>query len=132
MSVFVDTSAFLAVMDADERNHRSAKMLWHRLLSSGESLVSTNYVLLETSAVIQHRFGFGAAREFEGAVVPILSVQWVGEEVHRAAVNSLLVSARRKLGLVDCVSFEVMRRLGIQKVFAFDPHFKEQGFTVVP
>ncbi|MEI6809693.1 MAG: hypothetical protein WCN95_13310, partial [bacterium] len=33
---------------------------------------------------------------------------------------------------VDCVSFEVMRRLGLRNVFAFDNHFAEQGFLVRP
>jgi predicted nucleic acid-binding protein len=33
---------------------------------------------------------------------------------------------------VDCVSFEVMRRLGIRRAFTLDEHFREQGFEVVP
>jgi predicted nucleic acid-binding protein len=34
--------------------------------------------------------------------------------------------------LLDCVSFEVMRNSGAKTVFAFDLHFKEQGFSLVP
>ena len=33
---------------------------------------------------------------------------------------------------VDCVSFSVMRRLGVRDAFAFDAHFGEQGFTCLP
>jgi uncharacterized protein len=43
----------------------------------------------------------------------------------------VLAAARRNLSLVDCVSFELMRRLGIRRVFCFDPHFAEQGFELV-
>jgi predicted nucleic acid-binding protein len=43
-----------------------------------------------------------------------------------------LTSARRRLSLVDCTSFEVMRRLGITSAFAIDRHFVEQGFEVLP
>ena len=38
----------------------------------------------------------------------------------------------RQLSLVDCTSFVVMRQIGIDDVFAFDRHFAEQGFTVLP
>lgn len=31
-----------------------------------------------------------------------------------------------------CVSFEVMRALGVKAVLTFDPHFREQGFAVSP
>ena len=33
---------------------------------------------------------------------------------------------------VNCVSFEIMRQRGLRRVFAFDKHFEEQGFDVVP
>lgn len=44
----------------------------------------------------------------------------------------MLAANRRNLSLVDCVSFEVMRDLGVKDVFAFDPHFREHGFTCIP
>jgi predicted nucleic acid-binding protein len=34
--------------------------------------------------------------------------------------------------LVDWTSFLVMRRLGIDRAFTFDPDFTAQGFRVVP
>ena len=40
----------------------------------------------------------------------------------------LLAEGRRKLSLVDCVSFELMRDKGRHTGFAFDAHFNEQGF----
>ena len=43
----------------------------------------------------------------------------------------MLTAARRRLSLVDCVSFDVMRRLGLNRVFCFDQHFEEQGFDIV-
>ncbi|MDP2857839.1 MAG: VapC toxin family PIN domain ribonuclease, partial [Bacillota bacterium] len=45
---------------------------------------------------------------------------------------ALLTAGRRNLSLVDCVSFDVMRRLGMEKAFAFDAHFAEQGFQCMP
>ncbi len=42
------------------------------------------------------------------------------------------MAGRRTLSLVDCVSFEVMRRIGVLKAFAFDHHFKDYGYEISP
>jgi predicted nucleic acid-binding protein len=65
-------------------------------------------------------------------VLPIVQIHYVDEGHHRSAFHALLVASRRKLSLVDCVSFESMRRSGLERAFCFDPHFAEQGFTVLP
>ena len=61
MSVFVDTSALYAVLDADDGKHSPACAEWQRLLLNS-SLVTTNYVLVETTALLQHRLGVEAVR----------------------------------------------------------------------
>ena len=69
---------------------------------------------------------------FTADVVPMLKVIWVDEAVHRSAHHAMLVASRRELSLVDCVSFQTMRDLGIRSAFCFDSHFREQGFEMVP
>lgn len=129
MSCFVDTSAFYALLDRDDANHGKAKKLWQTLLSEDRSLVTTNYVLVESFALIQHCLGLDAVRGFQENVLPVVNVEWIKEAVHRSAVSALLAAGKRRLSPVDCSSFEIMRMLGIRNVFAFDPHFSEQGFT---
>ena len=131
MSVFVDTSALLAVLDADDAYHARASRHWSDLVSGEEDLLTTSYVLVETLALAQARLGLPAARLLNDDVVPILRVTWVDEALHRAAATAMLTAQRRHLSLVDCVSFEAMRRLGAERVFAFDRHFRQQGFTLV-
>lgn len=128
MSVFVDTSAIFAVLDADDQNHERARLVWTDLINRGTGLVCTNYVLIETFALVQHRLGMDAVNVLEKDILSMLSVEWVDESTHRAGVAALLIAARRQLSLVDCVSFTAMRRLGINEVFTFDQHFAEQGF----
>jgi predicted nucleic acid-binding protein len=130
--IFVDTSALLAILTATERNHTRARAVWLDLLSRGEHLMTTNYVLLETIALVQRRLGFQAIVDFQRDAVPILRVIWIGEDDHTTAVAALLAANRRQLSLVDCASFTAMRRLGLDTVFAFDRHFAEQGFICLP
>lgn len=131
MTTFVDTSAFLAVLDADDAQHTRASRLWSELVGGEEDLLTTSYVLVETFALAQARLGLGATRLFNDDVVPILRVAWVDEALHRAAMTALLTAQRRDLSLVDCVSFEAIRRLGAERVFAFDRHFRQQGFALI-
>ena len=132
MSVFIDTSAFYAVMDADDDRHAAARGEWDRLLESQETLHTTNYVLVETTALLQSRLGMDSLRTFTADILPILTIFWVGEGLHRSAHHALLVSGRRNLSLVDCTSFEALRSLGLDNAFCFDPHFAEQGFRILP
>ena len=132
MSVFVDTSALFAILDADDENHESAGRAWTDLVAQGVDLICTDYVLLEGFALVQRRLGLGAIRTLEEDIVPMLRVEWVTDVRHASGVAALLVAASRQLSLVDCVSFEVMRHLGVREVFAFDRHFADQGFTLVP
>ena len=132
MSLFADTSGLYAVFDRDDVNHPKSKAVWTEWLRGGEVLVTNNYVLLETTALLQHRLGVTAVRAFYEDVVPMLQVDWVSEEQHRSAVEAMLAAARRKLSLVDCVSFQTMRRHGLRSAFCFDAHFREQGFETKP
>jgi len=132
MSVFVDTSAFFAVLDADDGNHDAARQVWEDLLTQEAVLVCSNYVLVETLALVQRRVGIPAVRTFQEDIVPVLKVEWVDETIHQVGIASVLAAARKELSLVDCVSFEIMRRLGIKTAFVFDHHFEEQGFECLP
>lgn len=132
MITFIDTSAFFGLLDRDDKNHENARDTWVGLLADENPLITTNYVLVESFALIQHRLGLAAVRAFQEDVLPIIRVDWVTDSAHRAGVSALLAASKRNLSLVDCVSFETMRRTGIKTVFAFDPHFGKQGFDSIP
>ncbi len=132
MAVFVDTSAFYALLDADDGNHSRSAEIWRQIMASDEQdVVATNYILVETFALLQSRLGLQAVREFQEDLVPVLSVEFVTPEIHRLGIAALLAASRRGLSLVDCVSFEVMRDLGIKSAFTFDGHFQEYGFSPI-
>jgi predicted nucleic acid-binding protein len=128
VTVFVDTSAILAFIDRNERNHTQAVDLWGRLRHEGEMLVCSSYVLLESFALIQNRLGMDAVRDLQENLTPLFQVVWVDNSLHQAGIVVLLAANHRQLSLVDCVSFELCRRRGVDIVFAFDQHFVEQGF----
>lgn len=82
--------------------------------------------------LVQHRLGMKAVMAFEKDILPIVSIEWVKESTHKAGISAFLAALKRRLSLVDCVSFETMRQLGLTIAFTFDHHFSEQGFTRIP
>lgn len=131
MTVFIDTSALLALIDADEARHVDARLIWKRLVGSDVPIVTTNYVLVETYALTQRRLGSAAVRALTDDLLPVVDVEWIGRELHEKAVSALIAASRRELSLVDAVSFEAMRQRGLDRAFAFDRHFEEAGFSLV-
>lgn len=131
MNVFVDTSAFLALLDADEQRHAAAQQIWTKLANESADLYCTSYVLVETAALVQSRLGMPQLQAFHENVFPFLRVIWVDSTLHSAGMAAVLTANRRYLSLVDCVSFAAMRQSGISHAFAFDQHFEEQGFNVL-
>jgi uncharacterized protein len=131
MKVFVDTSAFLALLDGDEDRHAEAVAAWERLTEKEAVLFTSNYVVLETNALVQRRLGQEALRIFLTELLGGVTVVFVERDVHDAATAAQLLAGRRRLGLVDCTSFQLMHALGLADAFAFDDHFRERGFGLV-
>lgn len=132
--IFVDTSALYAVLDRDDAAHPAARETWTKWLEAGDvpKLIASNYILVETFALVQSRLGLDAVRSLMDDLIPVLTIDWITPDDHQAAVAMLRDANRRRLSLVDCSSFQVMRRLVISEAFTFDRHFAEQGFRVHP
>jgi uncharacterized protein len=129
-SVFVDTSGFYAVLDADDPFHPVAKAEFVRAEQEQWRLVTTNYVVHETWALVQHRLGWNAVEDFLDVMLPLCRVEFVDEVLHAQAALQCRLSRRRKLSLTDCLSFEVMRRLQVTEAIAQDEHFLENGIQL--
>ncbi len=127
--IFLDTSAIYALADRADPNHMTAYAKFEDLLKSGETFLLHNYILLESIALLQARLGLPAALLFLRDA-KLFEVEWVDLDLHEEAAKELGKIGKRRISLVDCTSFLVMRRRGIEKALAFDPDFQYQGFTI--
>ena len=132
MTVFADTSGLYALLVRTEERHDEVARAFARILERRQPLVTTNYILLETAALLQRRIGLPAVRDLDERLVPVCTVVWVTEAMHRRAVDRLIRAGRRGLSLVDCVSFGVMEEEGIGEALALDQDFADAGFRVTP
>lgn len=128
---FADTSGLLALLNGKDEHHAQAKRAFATLRARQASLVSTSFVLVETYALAGRRLGLEAVRSVRADLAPLIEVVWVDEALHEAGLDLLLERRKRRLSLVDAVSFVTMRQRGVTEAFAFDPHFEQEGFSLV-
>ena len=132
--LFVDTSAWVALTHRRDQAHARAAHIWPTVRASRRRLVTTNLVAAETYNLLARRIGVDAALAFLDRLLfqRHHSVIWTDAELTHAAVEGWLRPYRgQALSLTDAVSFEVMRREGIQEAFGFDQDFERVGFVLI-
>ncbi len=130
--VLVDTSALYALLCSTDDCHEAARDAAEGFFAFDSTLVTSSYVVAETTALLQSRLGRDAARGFLLDLVPYLDVAWVDEGLHARGLEGWLAQQGGGVSMVDCVSFALGHELHLERAFTFDRHFAEQGFVVIP
>jgi predicted nucleic acid-binding protein len=131
LSVFVDTSAIYAGIATNDALHDRAVDSWARLLDREEDLVTHSLIEVETVVLVQRRIGREAVAALADLLLPRIKVIEIGRDERRAALASIAARGSRDVSLVDRVTFDLMRRLGLRQAFAYDRHFADAGFDLI-
>lgn len=133
MKYFVDTSAFYALEDADDRHHQEAHSIQDRFRFERPMLFTTHHVLDECVTLIGARLEPRHAVRFADRLLTsrVVRIIRTDEQTEQAALHVYERLADPRLSFTDCVSFTVMRALGITTAFAFDRHFQRAGFELL-
>ena len=129
--VFLDSVGMLAVWDVADQWHPAADVAYQELLARGGPLVTTEMVLLECgNAAARRPYRRRVAALRKQLIQGGLLVFPTPEEVEEAwaAYNQ---GEAGEAGIVDHISFRVMRRLGVTEAFTNDQHFLAAGFTTL-
>jgi predicted nucleic acid-binding protein len=125
MMIFLDTSGIVAAMNARDSNHVEAKQIFQKLAKENSVLVMTNYIRIETHALLLQRAGREIALRF--LEVDSWLVEWVTPEDERKAIKLLQKYRDKNFPLTDATSFVIMDRLKINNAVSFDQHFRQFG-----
>ena len=127
---FIDTSFVVALINQRDQYHAQALELAVRF--DKRSLLTTDAVLLE--------IGNALARNFKEASIQIIEYFLTSDEVEIIPLNTQLFARAFELyrshldkswGLIDCVSFVVMRDFGLTESLTADKHFEQAGFSAL-
>jgi uncharacterized protein len=125
VTLFVDSSAFYAAADIGDSSHDRAMVV----LSSGEDLITSDHVLIESWLLIRHRLGRTAAERFWAAIRGGASaLEPVGAADLEVAWSIGQAYLDQDLSIVDRTSFAVMERLGVWRAASFDADFAVYRF----
>lgn len=133
-SVFVDTSAFVALRNESEAEHSQARTILAGLIEEGAALFTSNYVFAETYTALMVRVGRGEAIEWgrrfrAGGAIDLVRLDRATEE---KAWEILEQHDDKRWSYVDATSFALIEHDGGGEVFAFDTHFSQRGLRVLP
>jgi len=119
---FVDSSAIVAMVDANDKTHGAAVSAYAELLQQRYKLFTTNHVIAETVDLLVAGVGPDIARRWlRDHRLPI----YHADEQDERRAKALVISSRSPRGLsyIDAVSLVVMEKFGVADAFAVDPHF---------
>jgi len=128
--LFIDTLFVIALINQRDQYHQQATELADKY--DGYPLTTTDAVLLEV--------GNALARNFKQATVDVIEQFFVSDDVEIIRLDPQLFEQAFALykayqdkawGLVDCISFVVMREAGITQALTFDRHFEQAGFQAL-
>jgi predicted nucleic acid-binding protein len=124
-SVLWDSSAILALLDADDADHARAADTARRIASEKRPSFVTNYVEAEAHALLLRKLGRFIASEW--LLTGGLPIVRAGAEDERHAKEIIARYTDKDWTLCDAISFAVMDAHRVKRVFTFDHHFRQYG-----
>ncbi len=113
-------SAWYAAADRGDASHQRAIAR----LGSGDRLLTSDHVLVETWTLLRYRLGRPVAERFwAGLAQGVATIEPVGDADLQVALQIGEAWPDQDFSIVDRTSFAVMQRLGITRVASYDDDF---------
>lgn len=131
--VFVDTAAWLALVNKTDGLHSQAKEIRNELTQKKCSIVTSNLVLVETVNALSREAFRQTAIQFMQVLQNSKGIEIVEVDKGLFKQGWELFAARtdKDWSLTDCISFVIMKRQKIKNAFTSDHHFVQAGFEVL-
>lgn len=124
-SVLWDSSAILALLDADDADHARAVAAARQIASEARPSFVTNYVEAEAHALLLRKLGRSIARQWlQSGGLPVVRAL-PSEEQH--ARDILARHTDKDWTMCDAISFAVLDGRHVARAFTFDHHFRQYG-----
>ena len=133
MAIFIDTSAFLARYIAKDQYHNTALSKWDKLSKSKSKFYTSNFILDEMITLLGRWVSeeFSLEKAYTIYNSDVFTILRPDDSDEMQALEFYKKFSDKKIGFTDCVSFALMKKHKIEKVFTFDRHFTDAGFTKI-
>ena len=134
--IFVDSGAWIALLNQRDQYHDDAVVIYRGLKQQGARLLTTDYVIDETATWLKYRANHQVAVQFLELVesvekTDVLTITEIDKTLFQEAKKLFRQYDSAKLSFTDCTSFAVCQKHNISETYAFDEHFAMMGITVL-
>jgi len=128
--IFADTSFVIALVNERDQYHKAAEALSYKF--GNAYLITTSAILLEIGNALSKNYKTQAIEVIKSfQTAKNAEIVRVNKELFQKGFELYQKYQDKKWGLVDCISFVVMREKGITEVLTFDEDFKQAGFIIL-
>ena len=133
-ALFVDTAGWMACADAADPGHVRCCAARDGALETGQTLVTTDFVVDETLTLLRLRLGLGAAETWWQQVDGSSRLRWerIDSDRFEKARHLFFQYRDKDFSFTDCTSFVTMREIRLTHAITTDRHFRQMGFQVLP
>ena len=130
--LFVDSSAWIALISARDQHYHEADSLFRLAVSRQIPLLTTNLIVAEVHRLLLFRAGIQpAARALDRIEASsLVSIEFATATHHRTAREWLDKLADQQISYTDAVSFAVMTAARCATAISFDHDFLLAGFSL--
>ncbi|MBI4066783.1 PIN domain-containing protein [Candidatus Gottesmanbacteria bacterium] len=130
-SIFIDTAFFKALIDTKDDFHEDAVTILERLNKQSTQLITSNFILDETITLIRVKCGRDRVKDLQRSLLKLKRFKIIRViSLDEKNAWEWFWNDWSRLSFTDCVSFALMKRLGLTRVATFDNHFQKAGFQV--
>ena len=130
MRILIDTSFVVALVNNKDEDHEKAIRL--SIEVDGKPTLITDAVLLEIGNALSRRYKLECIEAIEGFLASFdVEIVRLDETLFDKAFELYKTQTDKTYGLVDCISFVVMREHGITDALTHDRHFVQAGFRAL-
>ena len=134
--IFVDSGAWIAFSNQTDQHHKDALAIYNGLKKEKAQLLTTDYIIDETTTWLRYRASHPAAIKFLDHIeraegTDVLTVVAVDKTLFQEAKRLFRQYDSANLSFTDCTSFAVCQAHKLSEAFAFDQHFTMENITLL-
>jgi|CXWL01.1.fsa_nt_gi predicted nucleic acid-binding protein len=130
--IFIDSDAYIGALLLSDPHHMNALSLFKILIVKAESLVTSWEVIDEVATKISYTSGKELSKRFiDDRLHSDEKIFFVHKEISTKILDLFNKQTSKNVSLTDCTNMVIAKDLGIDTIFSFDKHYKQNGFKLL-
>lgn len=133
MKIFIDSDAFLALMNKSDNLHSRATTLLSKLQQIENVVYITSWdVIDEVATKASYRLTKQQAINYLEYVKDVATIiVYPDAKLSKEAQKIFAATKSKKVSMTDCMSMAIAQQMKLDAFFSFDKHFRQQNYALL-